>query len=232
MIRRVHIEKLRVGRIQLSEDQAHHLRDVLRLTVGERVEAFDDAGLTAPATVVQADSAGVVIEATAPHTTKPRRVLTIASAIPKGERADWMIEKLSEIGVDRFIPLACARSVVLPRGANKADRWARIAVESAKQSRRGGVMQIEPLVDLGAFMGSIRLPGIFLSTTDAPRLLDQTRDNTSESLTLLIGPEGGWTPEELHRMSAAGMSSARLTDTILRVETAAILAAAIARVSE
>src|SRR5687767_15989799 len=92
------------------------------------------AGRTASVRVGSVDEAG------------PRGLdWTIAAAVPKGDRADWMVEKLSELGVEEFIPLASARSVVLPEGRNKRERWVRIATEAAKQSRRGGVMRVGEL---------------------------------------------------------------------------------------
>lgn len=232
MIRRVHVPQVHVGLVSLDEAQNRHMRDVLRVEAGEPIEVFDDAGRLGLAMVVRADPSGVVLEVSQVFQSGKKGLLTVASAIPKGERADWMIEKLSEIGVDRFIPLNCARSVVLPRGVNKIDRWARIAVESAKQSRRTGVMRIDPLTPLQALVDSLDSPAIFLSTQQAPSLHQQLTLRPSEALTLLIGPEGGWTPEEMAYMSSAGLLPARLTRTILRVETAAIIAAAIASMRE
>jgi len=141
--RRIHVPVLAVGETRLDEAQAHHARDVLRLTQGAEVEVFDDEGRAACGTLLIAPGAVAVRvehldEASAGSSVR----LTVASAVPKGERADWMVEKLSELGVAAFVPLATARSVVLPEGRNKRQRWARIATEAAKQSRRAGVMQI------------------------------------------------------------------------------------------
>jgi 16S rRNA (uracil1498-N3)-methyltransferase len=153
----------------------------------------------------------------------------IASAVPKGDRADWMIEKLSELGVSRFIPLATARSVVHPKGAGKLDRWRRIATESAKQSRRAGVLQIEPLTALDRFTESLESPAVFLSTDPkAPPILSCSSFILHpSSLCLLIGPEGGWTDDEMAAFARRNLTAAKLTETILRVETAAVVAAAI-----
>ncbi len=147
MARRLHVQQLHAGDVALTRDQAHHLWKVLRLVEGETVELFDDAGQTATGTVHHEGSADASVRV-GPVTAPASRalLLTIAAAIPKGERADWMIEKLSELGVDTFIPLAAARSVVVPEGRNKHERWARIARESAEQSRRIGTMRIEEIV--------------------------------------------------------------------------------------
>src|SRR6185295_16110244 len=127
-------------------------RDVLRLSTGAELELFDDAGRVARGEIVATEPlvrVRVGEVGTVRHST---RAVTIASAVPKGERADWMIEKLSELGCERFVPLATARSVVLPEGKNKRERWIRIATESAKQSRRAGVMRIDELTAVKAFL--------------------------------------------------------------------------------
>jgi 16S rRNA (uracil1498-N3)-methyltransferase len=164
------------------------------------------------------------------------QVLIVAAAIPKGDRADWMVEKLSELGVARFIPLITHRSVVHPKGHNKRERWQRIATESAKQSRRSGVMEIADVATLegvltvkdeGGWMKD-EAPGegarFYLSPTGASLT---TSFVARASSLLLIGPEGGFTDDELRLMDDLGLTGVKLTGTILRVETAAVAAAAV-----
>jgi 16S rRNA (uracil1498-N3)-methyltransferase len=237
VIRRIHTPVLQEGHNALGPVQAHHARDVLRLSDGDEVEVFDDAGRTAVG-VLRFQGETAVVEAwkiVAPEVTGERFRWSVASAVPKGERADWMVEKLSELGAQAFIPLATARSVVLPEGKNKRDRWARIATESAKQSRRAGVMRIEPLTALEEAVRAIAAAGPSkegegwcLSTGKAALpIATAAGDVAGPSLTLFIGPEGGWTPEEVGRMTAAGLMEVRLTHTVLRVETAAVAAGAV-----
>ena len=147
VLRRVHVSRLGPGELALDPAQARHVRDVLRFEPGATVEVFDDAGGVAPGELVF-DGKDVRVRIEPETTVAPGRAgveWTIAAAVPKGERADWMVEKLSELGTAEFVPLAAARSVVLPEGRNKRDRWTRIATESAKQSRRAGVMRIGEL---------------------------------------------------------------------------------------
>ena len=242
MLRRLHtVAPLRAGLVELDRDEAHHARDVLRLGVGDAVELFDDAGAVARGVIERSDAGGAGV-ARVDHVEQrqPTSGLTIASAVPKGERAEWMVEKLSELGVDRFIPLAAARSVVLPAGKNKRARWQRIATEAAKQSRRVGVMRIEDLTELARLhTPSPGTPGegwgegsFYYLDTDlaAQSLLDHLQSqipNLKSQITLLIGPEGGWTPDETALMRDRGLTPVTLTATILRVETAAVSAAAI-----
>jgi 16S rRNA (uracil1498-N3)-methyltransferase len=229
--RRIHTSQVRAGDLTLSDREAHHARDVLRLTTGEAVEVFDDAGAVACGTIVACDARGVVVRVEQPASddAAPSAIhLTIAAAVPKGDRADWMIEKLSELGVERFIPLATARSVVRPEGKNKRDRWTRIATEAAKQSRRRGVMRIDELTKLDAALrdaGEARW--VFSTTGEARSVIDLVARDAPPSVTAFIGPEGGWTDDELAQFSASNAIAVQLTPTILRVETAAVAVASI-----
>lgn len=227
MPRRLLVPILRPGPLPLPDDQAHHARDVLRMQVGDAVELFTASGQSAAAVIADVTPAGVT--ATVHDVREPSSTfhLTIASAVPKGARADWMIEKLSELGVDRFVPLISARSVVHPEGKNKIDRWQRLASESAKQSRRTGVMEIDALTSLVSFLNDLSTPAAHLST--APDTLPPSSifHPPSSSLTLLVGPEGGWDDAELARFAERHLTPVTLGGTILRVETAAIAAAAV-----
>src|SRR5205085_9207719 len=104
----------------------HHVRDVLRLGNGQIVEVFDDDGRTASAVLIVSADDQVAVRVEQFHQPPKGFQWTVAAAIPKGERADWMVEKLSELGTARFIPLIAERSVVVPQGRNKHQRWMRI----------------------------------------------------------------------------------------------------------
>jgi 16S rRNA (uracil1498-N3)-methyltransferase len=224
MLRRLHLPALTTGRLALPADEAHHARDVLRLETGTLVELFDDAGKVARGKLqLEADAIAFVLVESLHEAFDAGFALTIATAVPKGERADWMIEKLSELGVARLIPLATARSVVLPSGVGKRQRWERLAIESAKQSRRRGVLHIDPLTPLSEALTS----GWYLSTDPAAVPLAQKLAELQEKeLRLYVGPEGGWTDAECAAFDQSGLTGVKLTDTILRIETAAIAAAA------
>lgn len=234
VIRRIHTPVLLEGENALGPVQTHHARAVLRLSDGDKVEIFDNAGRTAVGLLRFHSDGGAIVQVETFDTTPKSRAglrWSVAAAVPKGERADWMVEKLSELGAEAFIPLATARSVVLPAGKSKPQRWARIATESAKQSRRTGVMRIEPLMPLSDAVGQVATSGATgwcLSTGAAAlQIAAAARDYAGQLLTLFVGPEGGWTPQELALMSAAGLAEVSLTSTILRVETAAVAAGAV-----
>jgi 16S rRNA (uracil1498-N3)-methyltransferase len=227
MARRLLVPELRVGLVRLPPDQAHHARDVLRLGVGDAVELFTATGQTAAAVIVEATAASVVAEVREIRHAPTGLALTIASAVPKAARGDWMIEKLSELGVARFVPLMTARSVVHPEGRNKIERWQRLAAESAKQSHRAGVMRIEALTALDEMLSGISGKAAYLSTAAGALPLSSILHPPSSPLTLLVGPEGGWSDEEIARFAEQHLTPITLGGTILRVETAAIAAAAV-----
>jgi 16S rRNA (uracil1498-N3)-methyltransferase len=226
-----------MGEIPLDPAQAHHAREVLRLAEGTDVEVFDNAGSVAAGTLVFSRSKGVSIRVDRIDSTEKIDTIriTVASAVPKGERADWMVEKLSELGVWSFIPLTTERSVVKPQGTNKYERWTRIATESAKQSRRQGVMRIEELIALKPLMERWKqtdgTPVLYLSTApQAQPILTAMKDAMrSRELLLLVGPEGGWSGAELEALETSGATGVKLTRTVLRVETAAIAGAVAAQ---
>ena len=222
-MRRLFADPLTAGTIPLDAEQSHHARAVLRLRVDDAVELFDRAGAVATGVITRIED---VVMVRVERVDRPAALsaTTIAAAVPKGDRADWMIEKLSELGIARFVPLRTARSVVHPEGA-KLDRWKRIATESAKQCKRPGLMEIDPLTPLQEFICSIDpRTGVYLAIDgDAPL----PSIISGGQLAILVGPEGGWTPEEAQQMRDHGLTPARLGPTILRIETAAIVAAGI-----
>jgi 16S rRNA (uracil1498-N3)-methyltransferase len=234
-MRRILVPAVHPGEIDLPSSQAHHVRDVLRLQPGEEIEVFDAAGAVAKAHIVDRTSKNVRVRVD--HVTAANShasSLTVAAGVPKGARADWMIEKLSELGVDRFIPLAAERSVVIPKGEGKSKRWTRLAQESAKQSGRIGVMRLDPLTEVSQLLQTFAAEpkaAWYLTTASAARSILEMTADIPFALTLLVGPEGGWTAREIAAFDAADIAGVRLTSTILRVETAAIAAAAIARIA-
>lgn len=232
MPRRIRVPVLTTGLNLLPDDQAHHVRDVLRMRPGQALELFTDEGVQARATLHEVGPQRVLAEVAALDQAAPLAIpLVIASAVPRSNRADWMIEKLSELGVTRYIPLSASRSVVVPEGHNKLERWRRIAIEAAKQSRRTGTMTIDPVMSLPAAL-ELTVPlgdAAYLSTGSDTQPIYHFLAAQEElrPLTLFIGPEGGWTPVEMEAFGQAGLTAVGLTTTILRIETAALAAAAV-----
>ena len=226
MSRRIHVEQVEIGRLALPAAGAHHVRDVLRLGVGTPVEVFDDAGRVGTGRLAEVGGAAVTVEVEQVREGARDLEWTIASAVPKGQRADWMIEKLAELGVARFVPLATARSVVHPEGRGKVDRWRRLATEAARQSG-SGVMQIDGLMPLNHAIeawAATGTPGLWCATEVEAAGIGAI--GPMEAGWCFIGPEGGWDPAEIAQMRQSGLAAVRLTRSILRIETAAVVAAA------
>lgn len=217
--------QLNTGMVHLDEAQSRHVRDVMRLRAGDVVELFDATGKSANARIV-ATSPGVqlLVEELSEAVHRPMS-LTIGAATPKGARADWMVEKLSELDVAKLVLLESDRTVVHPE-SGKLARWERIASESAKQCRRSDVMKIVPPMGAAQFCASAAGEKWCLSTEGpTTSVRDRLLALSMGALSAVIGPEGGWTPRELATFGESGFKTVALTSTILRIETAAIAVA-------
>jgi 16S rRNA (uracil1498-N3)-methyltransferase len=214
--------------VTLDDQETHHARRVLRLEPGAALDLFDGRGTIAQGTLQSWTGGATVRLMHIAHVPALRPTLDLAVAIPKGPRADEMVNQLSQLGVDRLIPLRTQRGVVDPR-AGKIEKFTRITIESAKQCGRAWLMEVaEPATVEETLRGphDLRLlaaPGAPATSAHAGRLHSASR------VLALIGPEGGWTEEETGRAAAAGALGWSLGPHVLRIETAAIVAAALAR---
>lgn len=215
------------GRYSLPADEARHLVRVCRKKVGDRVELFNGAGFATTARIVDVSKDRVCLIAEGPPIPElaSSSSLVLATAIPKGDRFDWLVEKATELGVDRLIPLITERSVVDP-GRTKLDRLRRTTIEACKQSRRNRLMILESPMSWPDLVRSadscLRLLAVPHGLPPArwPRLAG------SGSLLLAVGPEGGFTEAEESQASAAGWQPIQFSYNVLRIETAAIAGSA------
>ncbi|GAC1316695.1 MAG: 16S rRNA (uracil(1498)-N(3))-methyltransferase [Acidimicrobiales bacterium] len=193
----------------LDADARHHLERVLRLRTGEPVSVSDGAGRWR---LCRWQGSGVVVDGDIRVVEAELPAITIGFVPVKGERPEWTVQKLTEIGVDRIIPLRSARSVVKwegPRGAAQVERLRRVAREASAQARRCHVPRIDEVTAPPAIAGAV-----LAQFGGRPLGLDRP--------TVLIGPEGGWSDAEV----AAG-ETVTLGGTVLRAETAALAAAVV-----
>ena len=216
-------DTLQPGEYALAGPDAHHLAAVRRFTPGDRVTLFNGDGHDYPATVVAAGKR--VLLAVEPGIEADRErpdPLWVASAIPKGDRADYLVEKLTEIGVSRLTPLICERSVVIPKATTEA-KFRKQVVEASKQCGRTRLMGIDPAKTFLKWLADPELPTDrwILHTDRAEPLPPQA---SGKSRLLAIGPEGGFSPDEVNAAVAAGWWCATLGPRVLRVETAAVVA--------
>jgi 16S rRNA (uracil1498-N3)-methyltransferase len=217
----------RDGRYQLPADEARHLTRVCRHVPGDRVEIFDGKGFATSALIVETGKDSAVLVAKGPPLEEftSHCALTLATAIPKGDRFDWLVEKATELGIVRLIPLVTEHSVVDPRDS-KLDRLRRTIIEASKQSRRNRLMVLDSPMSWVDLVQSARQELRLLARPGGlppgcwPRL-----DGKLDAI-LAVGPEGGFSPAEEELALAAGWHPIRLSSHILRVETAGLAGAA------
>jgi 16S rRNA (uracil1498-N3)-methyltransferase len=218
-------------RAALTGEHAVHLVRVLRARVGQE---FDIATGTRVrrGRVVSVTEERVEFELGEELSATATAEITLLLAIFKFDRLEWAIEKCTELGVCRIVPVISQRTDthLAAASASRADRWRRIALQASEQSRRLAPPEI---ADPIKFAESLALPGglrIVLSESESETRLSDALDAASTAqngVLLAIGPEGGWTEEELQAFQHSGWTSASLGPTILRAETAAIAATAI-----
>lgn len=213
---RAHVFVADLSRPELSAADRHHLERVLRLRPGEAITVSDGAGRWRPCTFRPGgtvDDPGETVEES-----RPQPQVTVAFALTKGERPEWTVQKLTELGVDRIVPFLADRSVVRwdsQRAPTQSERWRRIAREASSQSRRLWLPEVE---DIRSFVEVAARPGAALAAADGrPPSLDHPL--------VLVGPEGGWSPGEL--AAAAALPRIVLGAQVLRAETAAVTAGAL-----
>lgn len=225
-------QPLQLATVELDGPEAHHLLHVLRAKVGDRLGLFNGEGEEALAEIVniRKRSAELQISETWSVTPEPC-TLTIATAMPKGDRARWLIEKSTELGVTRIIPLRTQRSIVEP-GESKMDKLEQAVVTACKQCRRSHLMQISSLTPF-ANLPREMAPVTLIAHPHAPQSASQAFAQSREQSTLmLIGPEGGFTDEEFASAVTTGAIPVHLGPHILRIETAAIAVAAVWRLTK
>jgi 16S rRNA (uracil1498-N3)-methyltransferase len=161
-----------------------------------------------------------------------RTSITMLLAIFKFDRFEWAIEKCTELGADRMVPVIARRSDahLVQAAAKRVERWQRIAREAAQQSRRTAPPEIALPLKLKDALQSDSGVKLVLSEVEEGTTLGEALEDADfdAGVSLAIGPEGGWTPEELKLFADSGWQAASLGDTILRAETAAVAALAIA----
>ncbi len=222
--------------IRITNQLLHHLRDSLRLHPGDPLILTDPRGTRYRTEVVRvtakAIEARILDTSVAPRKTAP--TLILAQALLKGEKMDWAIQKATELGVDRIIPIHTKHGVVKiqPERVNhQRTRWERIALEAAQQSERWTIPTIS---DPDGLLNLLNR-----QTPTAAKLIFAERSATAslstvplskgpdESIILLVGPEGGWHDDELRLAQEQGYHAVTLGSRILRAETAAISAISI-----
>jgi len=231
-------QNIRDSRATLGGAELEHMRKVLRFGVGDRVVLFDDEGCEHEGTIasISAGAAEIAIATSSRPERESPLAVTLAQALGKGDKLDLVVEKATELGVAAIVPFVCRRTVPkLERdaAARRGERWRRIALGAAKQSGRTRVPEIHELVDFSTVVqrsSPFDLKILFWENEQGRGLKQLHAGNPPiASLLLVVGPEGGFTAEEAALATENGFHAVGLGRRILRTETAAVAAVALAQ---
>lgn len=216
--------------LKIGGNEARHIRRVLRLKTGDEIIVFDGLGKEYKGGIVEEGSSSVVIKVQnifTPEKESPLEV-TLAQSLLKGEKMDTLIQKATELGVKEILPFISSRSVPLLgklAELKRHRRWGRIAIEASKQCGRGVIPKIEPLRDYSEMLQTASLESLRLilwekEGVQLKKVLERSIEKTK--IFFIIGPEGGFSQEEVEEARKTGFTPVSLGQRILRAETASL----------
>lgn len=221
---------------QLEDEESRHCAQVLRFSAGDAITVFDGCGRSAKAVIQHVRKNAVTIElGDISQQTPPAPAIVLAQAVPKGKTMEWIIEKAVELGVSRIVPLVTRHTIVkydAQEAPKKAEKWQKVALEACKQCGQNWLPIVETPIDGRAFLSEERSGAkIIASLAPGARPLRQVIEGIgqAEQVTIMIGPEGDFSPEETELALQSGYQPATLGDLVLRSETAALFALAAVR---
>ena len=217
------------GIVILNAEETRHLRDVLRLEVGEEVYVFNGTGQEYQCFITKISKKHTelsITEETIPACPESPLDLTLAATVLNGEKYDLIVQKAVELGVKTLVPLITIRcEVKLKDAERRVERWRRIALEATKQSGRAKIMEIAaPAAFKELIARSVAKELVMFSERDGAHF---STVNSKKKITALIGPKGGWDDSELNAARSREISVVTLGGRILRAETASIAITAI-----
>ena len=222
--------RIEKGMLRIEGNEVKHIRRVLRLKAGDGIIVFDSLGKEYEGTIIEEATSSVVIKIQNIFLSKRDSPLdvTLAQSLLKGEKMDYLIQKATELGVKEIIPFFSSRSVPLLEKSGKLKRyhrWGRIAIEASKQCGRGVVPKIEPLQDYSEILhmtypDSLRLILWEREGGKLKEVLERSKEKTR--IFFIVGPEGGFSLDEVEDAKRAGFIPVTLGKRILRAETASL----------
>lgn len=231
-------DQIKNNRVEINPDLSHHLRDVLRVKVGESLTLIDELPNRYATKVIASYPNPLILEIEHIESSpvSPRPYIHLGIALLKRERMDWVVQKATELGVSRLTPLMTNRTVVKTRSEramSQQKRWIKIATEASQQSCRWDIPQIDTPIEHNSFLkkklnGGFRL--IFsenLRSEPLQKTIQRETARIPNAGILLIGPEGGWEASEISEALEADFVPVSLGEQILRAETAALAALAV-----
>ncbi|MGD9630933.1 MAG: 16S rRNA (uracil(1498)-N(3))-methyltransferase [Pyrinomonadaceae bacterium] len=224
-------EQFNGSSVSLDADEARHLRDVLRLKVGETVSIFDGVGNEFSCrieAIEKREAQLTILNEITPASPESPLDLTIAAVLLKGDKLDLVVQKAVELGVNRFLPMTSVRCDVKAADPSKrAARWRRIAMEATKQCGRARLMEIGDVVDFRELVNrSEAFDGVRIHFSERDGGGFGTVEGAARILAF-IGPEGGWDDAELEKAKTAGIVSITFGGRVMKADTAAVSIASI-----
>jgi 16S rRNA (uracil1498-N3)-methyltransferase len=216
----------------LSGSEAHHALDVLRKKVGDEIDLFDGKDLSFRGrieSIASQEIHGTIVE-DLPRKSLPIQ-LTLYQALTRGSKWEWLLEKTCEIGVAKVVPVFTQRTLVkldAAQAREKQKRWNRIALAASKQCGRAGLMGVDAPCPFSSALSQIdknHLSIIPWEKETSRTIQEACKDYKGTTANIFIGPEGGWDAQEIDLARQAGVIPARLGPTLLRTETAGLVAA-------
>lgn len=227
-------EWIQGGRVRITGPLVHQIRDVLRMQPGERIEVLDSSGWEQEVElrVLSRDAIEGEVVRRSLSQGEPKTQVTLYQALLKGSKFEQVLQKGTELGISAFVPMMCQRCMVELPGGSREARWYRIIREAAEQSRRGRLPLLRPLVPFAqACQEALGLSLIPWEGERGRGLRSHLREHplwgTRHSINLFIGPEGGFSTQEIDLAQAHGILPISLGSRILRAETAGLVAAAL-----
>lgn len=219
--------------LELGEEDRRYLKTVLRLKEGDRLVLFDGRGSEYGARIEEWGEHNVSLTVLdRRHIHFPDRKITLAQSLPKGSKMDFIIQKATELGVSRIVPFVSSRSVPIltkEKAAARHTRWKRISIEASKQCKR---TIIPELSELSGFEDMLALPSkdslrIILWEGETERglkdIMQESKDGGTKDCFIIVGPEGGFSRQEIDASRQEGFVTASLGRNILRTETASLV---------
>jgi 16S rRNA (uracil1498-N3)-methyltransferase len=221
--------------LTISGEDAHHISHVLRLQPGDKIILVAPENQTGLAVItgIGKDTIHLDLQEQIAEEREAKIQVTLVQGLPKSDKMDYIVQKAVELGVYEFIPAVTVHSVVkydVHKKLEKVKRWQKIASEAAKQCQRTTMPVVQAIKSLPEIIAGLDSDAliIMLYEGEAPQGLKQTlREEAADKYVLLVGPEGGFSPEEVSLCEARGAHIVTMGRRILRTETAAVTAAAL-----
>lgn len=217
--------------VDVTGDEAHHAVAVRRLAVGEQVVLTDGCGTSGVGEIVDTGKRVMSVRLTSvDHVAPASPRITVIQALPKGERGELAVEVLTEIGAAVIVPWAASRSVAVWRGERALKshaKWQATAREAAKQARRSWFPEVPPMASTKDVVALVRTADLAVVLhEEGPVSFASLTVPTEGSIVVVVGPEGGLSPDELAAFAEAGVQGVKLGDEVLRTSTAGVAAVA------